>query len=286
MDTLIRFGTYYFDGRRQISIDSNFGEQRTVYFDRYGIDGAYDEYGLGAARAALGSVAMEFWLIGEPYEMDDKRLSVNALQAVGVQRLVMLPNGRAGAKARYCKARCVDVNMPQLVHQLPHRRQRVKIRFEASEPYWLEDTRHQVPRWGAFVWGGAKWGGVEPRFVLSVSEPTIRLVTKGTVPTKPAFSLSPTGGSSIQNPKLQRRLDGAVVDEVKWTGTLQAGDVLRVDPSGYSAKLNDVDTYANLTILRRDRWFEVPPGESNLVVMGDSWTGNIDLMIDLQSAYW
>lgn len=270
MDTLVRFGTgdelYTFDTTQQISLRDNFRNTMPRTKQLPGLAGGYDEYGDDPAPAEVGNVQVVFWVQGDgPAAMETLKGQFSAMKAWGRKKLWKQPAG--GGSLRFCEARINSIDFTEAARDVPHKRLRVQVNFQA-DPMW-----HGLGTYaGGFFWGdgttwgsGATWGGTPVTQNVTGTENSFSVTPGGNDLTYPRFRIIIPAGESAENIRLQRVLNGRVVDQIRYSGTLSAGDVLDVDCRAYRVKLNGVSGYSSAFSVTSAAWFRLRGGVSNTI---------------------
>ncbi|MGB1285232.1 MAG: phage distal tail protein [Aggregatilineales bacterium] len=289
MDTITRFGTgdltYNFTPDNQMSIDTNFGNAVPQTTRLPGVSGGVDEYGSGVAPAEIGNISLTFWMFFA--DNADKTLKIdtlNRLQSWGVQRIFMQPTDPANGE-RYCEARVNNINLPQKVKNLPHKRIQAQINFQVANPTWLSQGT-EAPRFdsGVLFDGGALFGGSAPTYAISGTQTDISIARVGSAITYPRVTLSCDTGETLVNPTVQRLQGGVVVEEFGYTGTLTAGDSLEVDCTAKKATLNAASAYNNLTFTTV-AWLSLLPATQTIRVVCDNGAAAGSIRVRYFEAY-
>src|SRR5690606_5797669 len=93
-------------------------------------------------------------------------------------------------------------------------------------------------------------------------------------------------GKSATNIRVQRRRQGVVMDEVRYTGTLSAGSVLEINCRAYSVTLNGSDGYSSAFGFETGAWFRLVAGISNEIrVLMNNTTDEATIKFRYYEAY-
>lgn len=270
---LVRFDDYIFPAQTEFS--TNFGDVLLRSVRLPGRDGGFDPYGAAQAPKEVGNIRTAFWLqAATPAIMRGLVDEVYGLIAKGRKRLYIDPQDGSGQ--RYATAKVNNISIAEAVREVPHRLQRVELNFQAVEPYWI-GTGASTPTWGGgFTWGGGTaWGGSAPTYSASGTSTDITVTNEGSAPTHARITLTVGAGDSVQNPVIRRIVDGATVDEVSYTGTLTAGDVLDIRGRSSRVLLNGSAAYANFSFTR-GHWIMLEPGANTLRFIFDNAGDAVD----------
>jgi hypothetical protein len=262
-----------------VAISDNFGNivPRTQRLP--GLSGGYDGYGSGMAPAEIGNVTISFPLYFEwartTYSesnvadaMKEARDAIREMVTYGVAKLVK-PVGSTGS--RWCWAR--TNNIPMTENEDNHTRllQRFTCNFQVADPRWFSIGTETSTLWGAFTWGGGTWGATVPTpQAVSGTSTSWTITPAGNAETEPRIIVD-VGVGGANDIRVQRLVNGLVVDEVSYGGALSNGDQLEINCRTHSVRLNAADAYdANFDFETPD-WFLLMPGINNIrVQMGDA----------------
>lgn len=289
MDTLLRFGSgdelHTFDPTRQVSLDDSFLKVMTRLSRLPGLQGAFDEYGSGAAPAESGEVRVAFWLMSDqPEELLRMKRAVAAMKAWGKKRLYKRPWG--SGRELYCEARFKTLEFKQEVTRLSHKRLLMMLTFEVDNPMWYS-LGTEAWSWGdGTLWGNAPWGGNPVEEAVIGSDNSFSLTPEGNDIIYPRITIEIPTGKSATNIRVQRRRQGVVMDEVRYTGTLSAGSVLEINCRAYSVTLNGSDGYSSAFGFETGAWFRLVAGISNEIrVLMNNTTDEATIKFRYYEAY-
>lgn len=280
MNVLKRFvrggRTYTFPLDSQVSMTDNFGELVTRTGRLPGADGGFDELGDERGLQEIGNVSAEFWLhFTGKTDATNQRDAFLEMADFGVGRLYMQPTD-AGDSERFVWARVNNINIPFNVQEVPHKRLRAQISFQCSDPGWL-GAGNQTLWGGGSTWaGGAKWGGT-PTAVSGLST-TLTWTNNGNTYIQPKIALHPDVGDTCTDPIIRRVVDGAVVDEVRYIGTLTNADQLVINCRKMSVRLNGVALYTNQFSFKSASWLKLLPGANSIQIKLASAGDAVDVM--------
>jgi hypothetical protein len=268
MDVLTRFGDIYtFPADQQLNLSDNFGDLVTRTRRLPGADGGFDDLGDGRGLSEIGSVRADLWLFFD--DIADATAKMEAIQAMadwGVQRLFMQPMDISKAE-RWCWARVDNINIPQSSKDQPHKRIRVQLTFQVSDPFWYSAGSFAVWGDGVSKWGDGvtRWSGGSVTSVNGLST-TLTVTNNGNAYTLAQISLRPTGGNFLTDPTIRRVVRGRVVDEVKYIGALDEDDMLAINARKLTVRLNNVEAYTEQFQARNAYWMRLLPGSNTLEV--------------------
>lgn len=270
MNVLKRFvwrGNTYLFPATQISYRDNFRNVTPATSRLPGISGGYDDYGTDAAPSEIGQVQAYFWLEAATVAAMTTALDeIGAMAAWGAGKLYMQPTDTDAAE-RWCRARVNAVDWSHNASDVPHRRVRVQVNFQAAYPRWYAEG-NEVTRWGDGTgWGsGALWGGGGTQINASGTLTETTITISGNAVTLPRITIAPGVGQSCENPTVQRLVSGNVEDEVSYTGTVDAGEVLEINAGALSVTLDGVDAYTSAFDYANPAWMRLYNGVNQMRV--------------------
>lgn len=287
MKTLKQFGfaspyLYSFPQADQISYNDNFAELVTRTTRMPGAHGGLDEYGSERSPHEVGTISTDFWL-----HYDSLAEAVSKLEAFrqmgdwGKQLLYMLPVGQ-NQTARWCWARVDNISSPQNVKDMPHQRQRTKIVFQASDPFWYGAGNQKL--WDStYYWDSAiNWD--DGSFSSITGSGTLSVTTSGNAFTHGRFVCKVTGAQSFNQLILQRKVNGVVMDQVSLHFTCVQNDVIEIDPRRQWVLVNGVNQLANFEFLLPD-WMRLEPGSNSITVTLDETSAQISANVYYYDRY-
>lgn len=260
---LLTFGDYTIPGLVRYSDNFNDAVQRTVR--RPGLDGGFDLWGASRLPKEVGSIQATWWLQAATVaEMRTLLDEVRGLQWIGEQRLVMDPEN--GAATRYVMAKAINVRAAWNVANAPHRQLRVDVSWQCATSYW-QTSGSGVPRFnrGFLFNNGVLFGGAAATTVTGVST-DLTVTVGGNAPTFATVVFEQSGGATCENPTVRRMVDGAVVDQVAYTGTLTGSNRLIIDARANAVTLDGANALGDLTFTR-NHWLELVPGVNTVRVL-------------------
>lgn len=268
MNVLKRFvrggRTYTFPLDSQVSMTDNFGELVTRTTRLPGADGGFDELGDERGLQEIGNVSAEFWLhFTGKTDATNQRDAFLEMADFGVGRLYMQPTD-AGEGERFVWARVNNINIPFNVQEVPHKRLRAQISFQCSNPGWLGAGNQTL--WGSSsTWGGgAKWGGTTT--AVSGVSTTLTWTNNGNTYTLPKIGFKPASTYRCTNPIVRRLVEGEVVDEIRYVGTLTDADHLVIDCRKMSVHLNGEAAYGSEFYVESAAWLRLLPGANSIQI--------------------
>lgn len=272
MDQLIRFGlgsaeVYRFNPARQLEYQDNFSNIKQQSVAVPGLDGVIPPYGLGRGVAEAGNVSVRFWLFAdEIHDMGHKLSEVRGLGYLGMRRLFKLAQN---GELLWTFAMLSSVQTPQVVRRQPHYRNNVQMTFQCHTTRWYgaQDVVHFFNDDWTFgdglVFPALK---VDQEAVSNGS--TVSVTNRGNAPVSAYVRWDGNGSNSFVNPVLTRRnWVEDVADQLTWTGTIGANDVVEIDARGLSCT-----NRSKLTTVSGG-WLTIPAGTWELEVAMDSGSG-------------
>lgn len=260
-------------------ITDNFASLSNPIVDVPGMDGGFDMYGVRPGDAPVGVVSVTFRIFSDDQLGDDittLRDLAAAMASWGVQRLYYTPAG-AGLTTRWCYARLIGFDRPEELSEAKILRP-ITAKFAVADPFWYSignhvgDHRWGISEWGAFVWGG-KAGTTSTSFLVTPG---------GTANTYPLIIIkADTPSSILTNPVITRTVGGVVRDKLTFTNTQMTGNpasrllqTLRIDVPFKSVRVDAMDWYGNMSVLKPD-WFVLEPGVQSTITITASALADI-----------
>lgn len=279
-------GLYTFPDARIQSFNGRFGGVVTHTNRLPGTDGAYDQHGNAAAPLEVGSVRVTWGIYDDSGEdLDAQRDEILAMAAWGKGMLYAQPT-ITGAAERFCFARVTNISIPERPSEATEIIQTVTIDFQVTDPRWYVN-RFVLVRWGlGATWGGGDvWGGsASAQACTGVSTDLATETSNGQAVTYPKITIAVPAGQSAENVTIKRIVGVSVADQVRITGTLNAGDVAVIDCAAASVTINAADAYSRLEYLTPG-WMAIQPGDNRLVVEMDNAGDACTVKISYDDAY-
>lgn len=235
------------------------------------VSGGYDTRGASANEKENGNVAITYtikhgWAKQTYSETDTDIAMRKAMDAV--HRLAYVGRGKLyktfGDDSRWMWGKISNISMPTNQARPTNLWQPVRMNFSSALPFWFKAGTETATNWGEFSWGdGTPWGGSAVAVAASGLTTTwTETYSNGIAPTLVRVSIV-AGTNGAENPTLQRIVDGAVVDEVSWTGVMVDTDELQIHSRAKQVQLNSVDEYANFTY-ETSAWMMLEPGANSM----------------------
>lgn len=291
MDTLLRFGSgdylYTFTPDNQIQLRDNFRDAVPRTSRLPGLSGGFDEYGIAPAPTEIGNVSVTFWLFADTNaEMQTHKENLGRMRSFGKRRLFKQPVDPLQDE-RYCEARINSIEINEAAGERPHNRLRVTVNFQVDNPFWLtQGTEAPSYNDGSIYGSGITYGGTPVVESLVGSDNSFTLSPAGNEITYPRFVIEVPATKSASNIRIQRIVNSNVVDQVRYSGTLNAGDMLEINCRSLSVWLNGTNAYSNDFEFSTSAWFRLIGGLDNSIrVLMDNPTDEIDLKIRYYEAY-
>lgn len=266
MDLLKRFGRLYTFPVEQASYSDNFAELATKTRRLPGMHGGFDDLGYERGLSEIGSIRADFWLkFANLTEATTKLDEFRRMTDYGVQ---LLYKTTQDGQQRWTWARVDNISTPQAVRDLPHNQIKASIIFQASDPFWYGVGS------GSAIWGDgtSKWGDGVSRWsgaaatAVSGALTTLTYTYTGNAFTQPSIAISPGVGQSCTDPVVRRIVNGAVIDEIVYLGTLAAGDRLFVDSRRASVRVNDANAYNSQFNTKTSYFMRLVPGVNTIQI--------------------
>jgi len=248
--------------------------------------GGFDQLGSARSLSEIGTVRQQMHLVSETREgMHPKRDLLKKMADWGVGVLYMQPTD-TGLAERWTRARLNNITMSDMVHMHSDLHQSATITWQAADPFWYTKGNGIVWGQGAAVkWGDgtSKWGGGTGTTVTGSA--TIALTNNGNAFTLPTVSIRPSAGKSATDPIVRRMVNGTVVDEVHYNGTLAALDYLFIDAKRLGVWLNGARAYGTNFQARNASWLRLLPGSNSLKVLFANTTDEAVVRVQYPERY-
>lgn len=291
MDTLLRFGSgstlYTFSPDDQVQLRDNFRNVVPRTSRLPGLSGGFDEYGVSPAPTEIGNVQVTFWLIAtSEADMQEKKEAVGSMVGFGKKRLYKQPVYDAAGE-RYCEARVNSIEFNERAGERPDKYLQVKVNFQVDNPHWYR-IGTEAPSYndGSTYNSGVIYGGTPVTQNIVGLDNSFSVTPDGNAITQPRILISIPATKSATNIRIQRLLNGSVVDQVRYAGTLVAGDLYEINARAYSIFLNGVDGYDDDFTFSTSGWLRLIGGVSNTIrVLMDNAGDEIDLELRYYEAF-
>lgn len=234
-DGLVSFGDYVFPATLQ-DYNDNFANTMPNTVHLPGIDGGWNEEGNLPATTEIGLVMMGFYLIAENRaDMDAMRDAVSMMASWGIKKLVYQPTDPA-KPMRFCWARVHNIIMQERKNAHTDLWQEVRVYFQVPYPIWFVGAYEPAYFDGTYNFNGAiTFGNGALSVAASGTETSTSITNNGNTLSIPIITIEPATGQSCENPKVQRIVEGVIVDEFSYQGVFSAGSILAVD--GYAGQV-------------------------------------------------
>jgi hypothetical protein len=297
MDTLVRFGSgaeqYTFNQANLVSLRDNFRDLVQQATRLPGLSGGVNEYGTGPSPRAIGNVQAVFWLLADDNltpgqqaaQIEALKSDVARMSSFGVKRLYKQPSD-ASEEERYCEASISSISYTETASEQPHARLRMQVNWQVTNPRWYAQGT-EAPAWGdGTIWGaGLAWGGTAPVYNISGTSTDITLTTTGNAETFPRIIIQCGAAQTAENIRIQRIVNGAVVDQVRYAGVLGNNDRLVINTRANTVTKNNVSHYTSDYTYNNAGWFRLQPGANTIKVLLDNSGDACDVEFRYYEAY-
>ncbi len=276
-----RYGTYTLPATIQ-TYNDNFKDVLARSDRLPGADGGVDLYGAGRAVGPVGSIRITFYLVSrDPNGMQVLIDAAAATKDWGKGVLYYQPTD-SGLAERWCHCRVNNVSVSREYRQ-GEIFQTIEIIFQASDPFWYGKGNATGSIIGIdFTLGSSRIGGGSTVTACSgLSTSITSLAPSGNAFTFAQICVMPKASGPAQtctDPIIRRIVNGAVIDEIRYVGTLAAGDKLFLDPRRHKALLNGVSVADDISFETAD-WMRLLPGSNTLKVLFAHSTDAADVNI-------
>lgn len=269
---------------------TNFGELVARASRMPGASGGYDEYGVGRAPSAVGMVQHSFFLTSDTRSgMQALRDAVYKMADWGVGLLVQ---SMSDGTERFCYARVNNINMPEKRHMHSELHQQVQISWQVSDPYWYKPGTELIydysatPAWDnvSLLWDG---GGANATITNSGS---VSITYNGSATTVARIVLSKLTSGTAWNPVVRRVVNGAVVDELRWTYGIGQYQYVEMNPTTKRVRwvLHTTSNYVydgyalGYFSAKHPDWMRLEPGSNSIQVLVD---GDVQIFVRYMERY-
>lgn len=263
-----RYGTYTFSAvLGDQDYQDNFAELAARTSRIAFADGEFDDLGDERGISEKGNISLGIVLESETREgMQTLRDDLKKIVEWGIGRLYFQPTDPLAAP-RWCWAR-PRIPVAEKRHLHTDLYQPVKMGFTVPDPFWYGPGNCGAIWGSGWKWGdGTKWGGGTPTAV-SGSLTNTTITTSGNAYTYLNVSIRPktSPAQSVTDPIIRRIVAGEAVDEVRFVGKLEAGDVLYINTTKREVWLNGSKVYDNRFISKGRDWLRLEPGSNNIQI--------------------
>ena len=267
MHILTQFGVgdyiYTFPTDAQVNYVCDFGKLKSYMAGLPGVHGGVSGLGTGRGIGAVGTVKVDLWLhYTGSTDASDKIDSLRQMQDWGLLPLYMQPEV---GTPRFCWARLREAPLEQDVKGLPHIRQLFSLVFEVPDPFWYTAGVERLWDDGS-AWDSGSWDGSSsaPSATTVTTSGSLSLTVGGKIYTLARMIIDNNSGADAREPKIQRIVNGDVVDEVQWLGTLADGEALEIDALRQTVIHVGSDGMADFELPLNPDWMRLYPGTNTL----------------------
>ena len=243
---IVSFGGYIFDNLADF--DCNFADTQPKTTLLPGMDGTWNLDGDATASAPPGTVKVKWKLVAATRaDMDELRDAARQMAYYGLAKLTYQPTDDEDDE-RWTWARVQTLTMGQNKGENTDLWQDVEATFLCPEPVWWVDT-------------------YEDGYVINASglSTQVTIPQNGNTVSIAEVTVEPQSGQSCQNPVIRRLVDTEIIDEIGYTGTLDAGDILDIDGKTQRVTLNGVDVWGDDFDYRHPDFLRLPPDSGNVI---------------------
>jgi len=283
VDYLSRFGlgsiqSYRFDPAQIVEYQDNFANLAQMSVKVPGKDGSIPVYGLGRGTADKGNVRITFLLKNHSDEvaLANELLTVRGMPYWGLRRLYKY---HRNGELMWTWANVSSIQDPQVVRRMPHLRQQVQMTFECPDSKWYARDGMYFFDDDLLFGDGLTFPALKVDQEAVSNGSTVSVTNNGNAPVSAYVRWDGNGTDSFTNPVITRKnWLGEIVNQLTWTGTIGANDVVEID-----ARALKTTTRANLTALSGD-WLTIPSGTWDLEISGTFTTTGL-LTVDFWDGY-
>jgi len=234
-----------------------------------GVDGGLDQFGTGWAPSQVANLTFSYFLVSSTLEgMQPLRDAAHAMRGWGTGQLYFQPTDPALTE-RFIFCRINNIGDPQKLSEHTDRFQPVELSLQVAQPYWYTAGTERLWDDGGKWDDGGLWDGnasaASPTSITTSG--TMTVTVGGNVFTQSRILVINDGGSPVTNPIIRRILNGEVADEVRYYGTIAAGDWLEINPRAQRVLMGllGTDVIESFDFLNPD-WMRLYPGSNSLQI--------------------
>lgn len=221
-----------------------------------GVDGGYDEDGMGRSNAQNGIAQFSIYLVSTTRAgMQAKRDALHVISSWGVGALY----DNTGAGERWAYGRIMNIEMQEKRQENTDLFQRVQLTFLVNPPFW--HTAGNMLIWDSgWLWDdGTLWDSSASSIAITGSGGTTR-TNNGSAITLPVLTAKYNSGT-VSDITFKRVVNGETLDLVNYSGPLVSGEYLEIDCLRQRATVQPTGTnvYSQLHFEHPD-WFRLEPG--------------------------
>lgn len=246
----------------------------------FGMDGGFPEFGDDRSPSEIGTVRQALTLVSTTRAgMQAKRDALASMADWGKQKLVMTTTD---GTERFCYGAINSITINRDEAQNTDLWQPATLYWQVFYPRWRTlgtESKLWDEGWSwddGTVWGGG--GG----FSASGLATDQTVTNNGKTTVQPRISIICGAGQTVTQPTIQRLVNGIIVDEIVFGGTLVAGDTLEINCRAWSVEKNNVDAYTSSFDFLHPSWFRLAPGSNTIRVR----QFNISGAATIQFAYY
>ena len=199
------------------------------------------------------------------------------MKAWGVQRLFMLPDTEGFSK-RWCFARVNNINVSNNADSFTNYLQPITMNFQVSDPFWYDSGNEKC--WNEFNWNDGSVYNNQTLISVTSHPYTTTINYNGSANTFIRLTAK-VSSSAISGLTIRRLYNGIVKDEFSYLKTLNANDVLSIEPRQQRCYVNYVKTsdFYNKT----KEWLQLEKGVNTIKILSD---GNYSLSLNYFNRYY
>lgn len=272
------FGTYTFPTTTSDQgFNNNFANARNFMTDIPGSDGGLNTFGSGRRPGERPTLQFNVYLVARTRsDMEAKRRAIKQIREWGNGLLYDRVNGVD--YWCYCWANAIDT--PQQRDQRTDLFQNVQLTFATDDPFWYSTGTMGALLGSTFVLGTSVLGGGTTTVLNGVSN-DFTITNNGSAYTLPIINIQAQSGKSAGNPRLQRLVNGAVVDYLNYNGTLAALETAFFNPTTQEYIAKGEFAFRDFSYSTPDGIRLLPGANSLRLLLDDASHG-----VNLQLAYY
>ncbi len=179
---------------------------------------------------------------------------------------VLTKQSIGGGETMYCLAKVNNADYSENANNTPFRQLQFSIDFQVADPRWRAiGTTGGIWDDGTLWDDGTIWDGEDVSQAVSGVTTEYTVTPDGNAVTLPTITFLCGVAETASQLRIQRLVGGAVVDELSFTTTLVANDLLSIDAESKTIKLNGDDAYGAAFDFKTAAWLALMPGIANTI---------------------
>lgn len=291
-DLITRFGigafSYDFTQSfiRQIEMPVGHGDLMPNNIRLAGLHGGYNLDGIDGARSSVGVTQAFFQIEGDGTlaDISAKSHAILGMQAWGEKRLI---KQLADGTELWTWATINNIRMSDRSDNLSYLVRDCQITWSTPKARWYSKADLSFFDDGWTLDDGLTLTGPKVDAELVGNGDTVEITNNGNAYAGAYIRWDIPTGVTVTNPRIVRRNEaGQIVDQVTYTDTLVANDVVEIDAREHSTIYNMtvLPSYSKLSVAS-GAWLQLPPGTTTLEISG-TFSADAELTVDCWDTYF